>query len=157
MSYRKASHSIYDLKYPLVWIIKYRKPVLRGEVSYRVRAIIRRVCAELDVQILSGAIRPDHIHLWVSVPLQLSVSALMQRIKGRSARKVLPEYTEMRRQFWGQRFWASGYFAASSGNVTDKIIKQYIELQGEQPPDVRDKIMQLSDFVGEVRATWRVF
>ena len=59
MSYRKASHSIYDLKYPLVWIIKYRKPVLRGEVSYRVRAIIRRVCAELDVQILSGAIRSD--------------------------------------------------------------------------------------------------
>jgi len=90
------------------------------------------------VQILSGAVQPDHVHLLVSVPPQLSVSELMQRIKGRSARKILQEYTEMRRQFWGQRFWARGYFAASSGNVTDEVIKQYIEAQGKQPPDDKD-------------------
>ena len=138
MDYRKTSHSIYDLKYHLVWITKYRKPVLRGEIGRRVRAIIRRVCAELDVQILSGAIQPDHVHLLVSVPPQLSVSELMQRIKGRSARKIMQEYTEIRRQFWGRHFWARGYFAASSGNVTDEVIKQYIESQGEQPPNDKD-------------------
>ena len=138
MGYRKTSHSVYDLKYHLVWITKYRKAVLRGEIGSRVREIIRQTCAELDVQILSGAVQPDHIHLLVSVPPNLSVSQLMQRLKGRSSRKMLQEYTELRRQFWGRHFWARGYFAASSGNVTDEVIKQYIQSQGEQPPDDQD-------------------
>lgn len=145
MSYRKTSHSVYDIKYHLVWITKYRKPVLRGGIGERVRDIIRQTCAELDVQILSGAVQPDHVHLLVSVPPKLSVSELMQGIKGRSARKMLQEYTEIKRQFWGRHFWARGYFAASSGNVTDEVIKQYIESQGKQPPDDKDnfKVMEL--------------
>ena len=138
MSYRKTSHSVYDLKYHLVWITKYRKAVLRGEIGSRVREIIRQTCAELDVQILSGAVQADHIHLLVSVPPNLSVSQLMQRLKGRSSRKMLQEYTELSRQFWGRHFWARGYFAASSGNVTDEVIKQYIQSQGEKPPDDQD-------------------
>lgn len=144
MDYRKTSHSVYDLKYHLVWITKYRKAVLRGEIGGRVREIIRQTCAELDVQILSGAIQPDHIHLLVSVPPNLSVSQLMQRLKGRSSRKMLQEYTELRRQFWGRHFWARGYFAASSGNVTDEVIKQYIQSQGEKPPDDQDNF-QVAD------------
>ena len=138
MGYRKTSHSVYDLKYHLVWITKYRKPVLRGEIGQRVRDLIRQTCVQLDVQILSGAVQPDHVHLLVSVPPNLSVSTLMQRIKGRSSRKILEEYNEMRRQFWGRHFWARGYFAASSGNVTDEMIKQYIEQQGDKPPDEQD-------------------
>ena len=138
MGYRKTSHSVYDLKYHLVWITKYRKPVLRGEIGRRVRDLIRQTCVQLDVQILSGAVQPDHVHLLVSVPPKVSVSELMQRIKGRSSHKIMQEYNEMRRQFWGRHFWARGYFAASSGNVTDEMIKQYIEQQGEKPPDEQD-------------------
>ena len=138
MGYRKTSHSVYDLKYHLVWITKYRKPVLRGEIGRRVRDLIRQTCVQLDVQILSGAVQPDHVHLLVSVPPNISVSGLMQRIKGRSSRKIMEEYNEMRRQFWGRHFWARGYFAASSGNVTDEMIKQYIEQQGDKPPDEQD-------------------
>ena len=145
MGYRKTSHSIYDLKYHLVWITKYRKPVLRGEIGKRVRELIRQTCSGLDVQILSGAVQPDHVHLLVSVPPQVSVSELMRRIKGRSSRKILQEYSEMRRQFWGRHFWARGYFAASSGNVTDEMIKQYIESQGEQPPDEQDDNFKVVD------------
>ena len=112
----------------------------------RVRELIRQTCSGLDVQILSGAVQPDHVHLLVSVPPQMSVSELMRRIKGRSSRKILQEYSEMRRQFWGRHFWARGYFAASSGNVTDEMIKQYIESQGEKPPDEQDdnfKVVEL--------------
>lgn len=138
MGYRKTSHSTYDLKYHLVWITKYRKPVLTGEVGKRVRDLLRQTCLQLDVQILSGAVRPDHVHLLVSVPPYVSVSELVKRLKGRSSRKILQEYTEMRRQFWGRHFWARGYFAASSGNVTDDVIKEYIESQGQQPPDEQD-------------------
>ncbi|MBM3130819.1 MAG: IS200/IS605 family transposase [Chloroflexi bacterium] len=131
MDYRKTSHAVYDLKYHLVWITKYRKPILRGEIAVRLRELIRQTCATLDVYIEKGHIATDHLHLLVSVPPHVSVSDLMQRLKGRSSRLMLQEFGELRRQFWGKHLWARGYFAASSGNVTDEIIKQYIESQGE--------------------------
>ena len=138
MSYRKTSHSVYDLKYHLVWITKYRKPVLRGEIARRLRELVRQTCATLDAYILSGHIAADHVHLLVSVPPQISVSDLMKRVKGRSSRRMLEEFGELSHQFWGRHLWARGYFAASSGNVTDEIIKQYIESQGKKPPSDDD-------------------
>ena len=138
MSYRKTAHSVYDLKYHLVWITKYRKPVLRNEIGKRLRELIRETCKQHDVEIISGAIQPDHIHLLVSVPPNLSVSKLMQYLKGRSSRKMLQEFGELSRQFWGRHLWARGYFAVSSGNVTDDVIKQYIDAQGKEPPDQDD-------------------
>ena len=129
MSYRKTSHSVYDLKYHIVWITKYRKPVLQGQIAVRVRELIRQTCATLDVYIVSGHVSKDHVHLLVSVPPKMSVSELVKRLKGRSSRRMLDEYNELRRQFWGRHLWARGYFAASTGNVTDEIIKQYIESQ----------------------------
>ena len=139
MTYRKTSHAVYDLKYHVVWITKYRKPILRGEIGKRLRELIRQTCETLDVDIEKGHSAPDHIHLLVSVPPNVSVSDLMQRVKGRSSRKMLDEFGELRKQFWGQHLWARGYFAASSGNVTDEIIKQYIESQGEDfPSDDKD-------------------
>ena len=137
MSYRKGSPTVYDLKVHVVWITKYRKPILRGEIANQVRVLIRQTCATLEVYILSGHVALDHIHLLVSVPPSLSVSELVQRLKGRTSRKMLEDFEEMRRAFWGRHIWARGYFAASSGNVTDEVIKQYIESQGQDtpPPD----------------------
>jgi putative transposase len=80
----------------------------------------------------------DHVHLLVSVPPKVSVSKLVQRIKGRSSRRMMEEFGELSRQFWGRHLWARGYFAASSGNVTDEVIKQYIESQGEVSPSEED-------------------
>ena len=105
---------------------------MRGEIGIRLRELIRQTCQTLYVYIEKGHIAPDHIHLLVSVPPYVSVSDLLQRFKGRSSRRMLQEFGELRRQFWGRHFWARGYFAASSGNVTDEIIKQYIESQGEE-------------------------
>lgn len=138
MEYRKTSHAIYDIKYHLVWITKYRKPVMRGDIGLRLRELIRQTCATLDVQIEKGHIAADHVHLLVSVPPNISVSELMQRVKGRSSRLMLNEYTELKKQFWGQHLWARGYFAASTGNVTDEIIKQYIESQSDELTDDKD-------------------
>jgi putative transposase len=129
MSYRKTSHSVYDLKYHIVWITKYRKPVLQGQVALRLRELVRQTCASLDVYILSGHVSKDHVHLLLSAPPQLALSEVVQRLKGRSSRRLLEEFNELRRQFWGRHLWARGYFAASTGNVTDEIIKQYIESQ----------------------------
>jgi putative transposase len=145
MSYRKTAHSVYDLKYHLVWITKYCKPVLRGEIAKRLRELIRETATTLDVYILSGHVAADHVHLLVSVPPNLSVSDLMQRLKGRSSRKMLQEFNELSRQFWGRHMWARGYFAASSGNVTDEIIKQYIESQSEVFPDENEGNFSVGD------------
>ena len=138
MSYRKSAHATYDLKFHLVWITKYRKPVLRGAVGLRVRELIRQTCATLDVEIVKGHVAVDHVHLLVSVPPQVSVSELMKRIKGRSSRRMLDESKELNKQFWGRHLWARGYFAVSSGNVTDDVIAKYIEMQGDLPSEDDD-------------------
>jgi putative transposase len=131
--YRKGSHTVYDLKYHIVWITKYRKAVLRGEIGIRLRELIRQTCEAQEVYIEKGHIALDHVHLLLSVPPNIAVSDLVQRLKGRSSRKMLDEFGELRRQFWGQHLWARGYFVASSGNVTDEVIAQYIEMQTEKP------------------------
>ena len=99
--YRKGSHSVYDLKVHLVWITKYRKPVLFGDVAVRVRDLIREICKALDVEILKGHVSKDHVHLFVSMPPYLSVSKMVGRIKGKTSRKLLAENRKLSRQFWG--------------------------------------------------------
>ena len=130
--YRKSSHCTYDIKYHLVWITKYRKPVITGKIALRTRELIRIVCQSNEVEILAGHVGSDHIHLLVSVPPYLSASKLVQYIKGTTSRKLQTEYKELNKQFWGQHLWARGYFVASSGNVTDEIIKEYIKNQDIQ-------------------------
>ena len=78
---------------------------------------------------IGRARRKDHIHMLVSVPPHLSASKLMQYIKGYTSRKLQMEYKSLNREFWGKHLWARGYFAASSGNVTDEIIAEYIRTQ----------------------------
>jgi putative transposase len=138
--YRRSSHTVYDIKYHLVWITKYRKPVLLGPIATRLRELIREICKSKDVEILKGHISRDHVHIFVSVPPHHSVSNLLKSIKGKSSRKILMEFKALSRQFWGRHLWARGYFAASSGNVTDEVIMQYIEQQGKEPIDGAFKI-----------------
>lgn len=128
-NYRRTSHATYDIKYHIVWITKYRKLALTGKVGERTRELIRQVCKTNDVEILAGHVGKDHIHLLVSVPPHLSVSKLVQYIKGYSARKLLMEYKELQKQYWGNHLWAWGYFAATTGNITDEVIVQYIQNQ----------------------------
>jgi putative transposase len=139
MAYRKTAHSVYDLKYHNVWITKYRKPILRGAIGKRVRELIRQTCASLDVYIVKGQISKDHVHLLVSVPPKISVSELVKRLKGRSSRRMMEEYGEIRQAFWGRHMWARGYFGGSTGNVTDEIIADYIEKQSLKAPDEEDQ------------------
>ena len=139
MSYRKTAHSVYDLKYHLVWITKYRKPILRGEIGKRARELLRQTCASLEVYIVKGHVSKDHVHLLVSVPPNLAVSELVKRLKGRSSRLLLEEFGELRKVYWGRHLWACGYFVASSGNVTDEIIAEYIEKQSQLAPEEGDQ------------------
>ena len=104
--YRTTSHTKYDLKYHLVWITKYRRAVLGGAVGTRVRELVREICRANDIEIVKGHVGKDHVHLFVSVPPYLSVSKVMQYLKGKTSHKLLMEFTHLRRQFWGRHLWA---------------------------------------------------
>jgi len=127
--YRKTSHATYDIKYHLVWITKYRKSVITGKIAERTRELLRMICKKNEVDILSGHVSKDHIHLLVSVPPHLSVSRLVQYLKGSSSHTLQQEFKELNKQFWGRHLWARGYFAATTGNVTDEILMEYIRTQ----------------------------
>jgi putative transposase len=133
--YRKTSHCIYDIKYHIVWITKYRKPVLTEDIGKRLRDLVRVLCTSLDVQIVKGHVSRDHVHLLVSVPPYVAVSKFVQRIKGVTSRKLLMENRGLNKAFWGRHLWARGYFAASTGNVTEEVIKKYIEEQDKLERD----------------------
>ena len=141
-AYRKSSHTIYALTYHFVFIPKYRKPVLRGEVGLRVRELIREICRTLDIEIVTGHVRPDHVHLLLSVPPHLSPSRVMQAIKGKTSHHLLRDYRRLGREFWGRHLWARGYFVASSGNVTDEVIAKYIEEQDLAREDATFKVTE---------------
>ena len=125
--YRKGSHTIFSLQIHLVWITKYRYKVLQGEIAQRAKILIRRICEEEKAEIISGTISPYHIHILLSVDPSTSVSTLVKYLKGKTSHKLQMEFESLRKRYWGQHLWARGYFAVSVGNITDEMVKQYLE------------------------------
>ena len=126
MGYTSGCHTVFHHRYHIVWVPKYRYKVLRGEIRDRIRTIIRQVCSELGVEIIDGVLSTDHVHMFVEIPPHIAVSQFMQRVKGRSSRKIQQEFPVLQKRYWGRRFWARGYFCTTSGNITDDIILEYL-------------------------------
>lgn len=133
-NYRKSSHSLYDVKYHFVWVTKYRRKILSGVVGTRVRDLVREICSTYDIEILQGSISKDHVHVLLSCPPNISPSKVMQYIKGKTSRKLMMEFKHIQKQYWGRHLWARGYFVATSGNVTDEVIMEYIKQQDKEEP-----------------------
>ena len=127
--YRRGAHTVFEIHLHLVWITKYRRPALNGEVATRTRDLIRDICAQHEVRIMKGHVSKDHVHLFVSIPPQVTISRLLQWLKGKTAHHLMAEFPHMKKQFWGRHLWARGYFCCSSGNVTDEIVAEYIANQ----------------------------
>ena len=100
-NYRRAAHTVYSLHYHFVFITKYRKPVLRGEIGTEVRDLIREICRSEDIEILQGHVRPDHVHLLLSVPPHLAPSRVMQAIKGKTSHHLLQDHRRLRADVLG--------------------------------------------------------
>ena len=125
--YRKSTHGLYDLKAHVVWITKYRYRILTEPIALRLRDIIRQICAKNNTVIISGNIAPNHVHILVSHPPNISVSKLVQYMKGITSRKLQQEFPALGKRYWGQHLWARGFFAVSTGNVTTDMIENYIK------------------------------
>jgi len=140
VEYRRSAQAVFDLKYHVVSITKYRYKVLKGRVAERARDLIRQICEAHDVVIVRGAVSPDHIHMLLSAPASLAQAKLVQYIKGRSSRRLQDEFPELRKRYWGQHLWARGYFCAMVGAVDETTIRQYIENQKWDEDDQGFKI-----------------
>ena len=134
--YRRGSHTVFSIHLHIVWITKYRHKVLKGAVAERVRDVVREECRRAGVDILKGHLAADHVHVLVSIPPQVAISRLVQRLKGKSSYRLLAEFPAVRKRYWGRHGWARGYFCRRSGNVTDEVIKAYIENQGHDEDEV---------------------
>jgi putative transposase len=108
---------------------------MTGLVAERVRELVRQICKEHDVEIIKGHVSQDHVHLLVSVPPQIAISKLVQYLKGKSSYKLMQENKQISKLFWGRHLWARGYFVATSGNVTDEVIAEYIKNQDIEKED----------------------
>ena len=125
--YRYSSHTVSRLTAHLVWITKYRYQVLRGDIQARCRELIIQICDAEDVRILKGVVSKDHVHMLIEYPPKTSLSDLVKRLKGRTSRRLQEEFPQLRKQYWGRHFWAIGYGAWSSGNITEEVVQKYLE------------------------------
>lgn len=135
MEYRYGSHTVFNIEYHFVWVTKYRYQVLIGDVALRLRELVRQTCESFEIHIMKGVVSKDHVHIFVSAPPTMAPSEIMRRIKGRTSSKLFGVFPHLRKRFWGRHFWAGGYFCASSGNVTDEMIKTYVEHHFEPKKD----------------------
>lgn len=125
--HRYGSHTVSRLTAHLVWITKYRYDVLKGDIQLRCRELIIRICDAEDVRILKGVVSKDHVHMLIEYPPKTALSDLVKRLKGRSSRILQQEFPQLRKQYWGRHFWAIGYGAWSAGNITEGVVKKYLE------------------------------
>lgn len=118
-------------QYHIVFIPKYRKKVLYGRLRQDVREIIKTLCKYKNIEIISGAVCSDHVHLSVSIPPKISISNFMGYLKGKSTLMIYDRHPDLQSK-WDKAFWARGYYVATIGNVTEEAIKKYIEEQSEE-------------------------
>ena len=127
-SFERLAHSVWECKYHIVWCPKYRYRVLKGDVGVGVRDIIRQLCAWKGIEIISGNLQADHVHLILSIPPKVSVSTAVGYLKGRSAIKIFDRFPRLRQRYWGKHFWARGYCVSTVG-VDEEQLKKYVRWQ----------------------------
>ena len=133
---RTGAHIQYDLQVHVVWVTKYRRKILKYKIAKRLKVLLMQGCSAKNITIIKGNIQLDHIHMLISIPPSLSIAQVMQYLKGRSSKKLQEEFSSLKKQFWGQHMWATGYFCRSVGTVTNEIVQQYIENQENDIEDV---------------------
>ncbi len=138
---RSLSHSRWDCKYHVVFIPKYRKKMIFGQIRRELGDVLKRLAAEQnESRIEEGHLMSDHVHMMISIPPKYAVSQVIGYMKGKSAIHIARTYSERKRNFVGQHFWARGYFVSTVGR-DEEVIREYIRHQEHE--DRRIDQMQL--------------
>ena len=128
MEYKATRHAKYLCNYHFVWVPKYRREVLAGEVAEYTKEVLKSIAEELGCEIIVLEVMPDHIHLFVNCPPRYAPSYLANYFKGKSARLILKKFPELRKHVNG-KLWTRSYFVSTAGNVSSETIKKYVEEQ----------------------------
>ena len=140
MELRRTKHAVYDLKYHLVWVPKYRAQVLGGEVSRYLKEVFQRIAEEYEFHIDTMEVMEDHVHVFIEAAPSYSPAQVVQILKSISAREVYRKFPAMRKAMWSGKIWSDGYFVRSVGDkVTADVIRQYITYQKRE--EARQLIM----------------
>ena len=133
MGIRRTSHAVYDLKYHLVWIPKYRKDIFSAELAGYVKEVLGQIAEGYGFNIDTMEVMADHVHVFIEVPPRYSPAQTVQILKSISARQVFKRFPKLRKQLWAGELWNDGYFVRSVGDkVTADVIRKYIAYQTHQ-------------------------
>lgn len=124
----RLSHVVYECKYHIVIVPKYRYKVLTGKVKIAIRDEIKKLCTWLRIQILEGNVCNDHVHLCLVIPPKYSVAMVLGTLKGKTAIRMFNKFPELKKKYWGSRFWSRGYYVSTVG-INEDVIKEYIKNQ----------------------------
>jgi len=125
------NHTKWDCKYHIVFIPKFRRKVLYGQLRRHLIDVFRTLAQHKESRIEEGHLMPDHVHMMISIPPKYSVSNVVGYIKGKSAIHLARVYAERKRNFVGQHFWARGYFVSTVGR-DEQVIRNYIRYQEQE-------------------------
>ena len=127
---RRGRHVVYNLHVHLVFVAKYRGKVFTKEILDDMRGIFESVCTDFEAQLVEFDGEDDHVHLLVNYPPKVSISKLVNSLKGVSSRMIRQKkYPSIKQKLWGGALWSPSYFAGSCGGAPIEIIRQYIEQQ----------------------------
>ena len=126
--YESLSHSKWECKYHVVFIPKYRRKTLYGELRQYLGEVFRKLAMQKESRVEEGHLMPDHVHMMISIPPKYAVSQVIGYIKGKSVIHLARFYGERKRNFTGQHFWARGYFVSTVGR-DETVIREYIRKQ----------------------------
>ena len=127
--YESLHHTKWECQYHLVWIPKWRKRVLFGQLRRELGQILRGLAMQKESEVIEGTLRADHVHMVISIPPKYSVSQVVGYVKGKSAIWVA-RTTGKNRNFVGQNFWARGYCVSTVG-LDEETIREYVRSQEE--------------------------
>jgi len=139
--YKTLQHTEWECKYHVIFIPKYRRKVLYGELRRHLGEVFRRLARQKESEIEAGHMMADHVHMMIAIPPKYSVAQVIGFIKGKSAIHIARHFGERRRNFVGQHFWARGYFASTVGR-DEEVIRRYIQRQ--EAEDQRQDQLKLS-------------
>jgi putative transposase len=124
-----SKKTVYNLGYPIIWCPKYRRNILVGIIEHRLRELLVEKAKQIDVNIESLEIMPDHIHLFIKTPPTASPHWVVQQLKGYTSRVLRQEQPQLRRM---PTLWTRSYYVESCGHISEDSVKKYIEEQKER-------------------------
>ena len=136
--YDSLAHTKYYTRYHIVFTPKYRRKMIYSQLRKDIIGYFKRLCKYKGVEIIEGHKMPDHVHILVSIPPKISVSSVMEYLKGKSSLMIFEYHGNLKYKFGNRHFWADGYYVSTVG-LNEETVRKYIREQ-EKDDIAKDKL-----------------